>query len=116
MKRHTTYAVTPMMTEYESILKGFLPVLRSRIAAELNVNYGLRQTEIAKLLEITQAEVSKYLNGEQPKNDGFTILLSNARVKKIAKLILEHNDYEAQRIACRLCPKGSVSNCAIMIK
>ncbi len=105
-----------MMTEYESILKGFLPALRSRVAAELNVNYGLKQTEIAMLLEVTQAEVSKYLNGTQPKSGSFTMQLDDAEVKKMAKMVLEHNDYEAQRVACRLCPKGSASKCSIMVK
>ena len=105
-----------MMTEYESILKEFLPALRSRIAVELNANYGLKQTEIAVLLGVTQAEISKYLNGTQPKSTSFTMPLDDAEVKKMAKLVLTRDDYEAQRVACRMCPKGSASKCSIMIK
>lgn len=116
MERIMMHKAVLMMTEYESILKGFLPVLRSRIAVELNTRYGLKQTEIAALLEVTQAEVSKYLNGTQPKGGRFTMQLDDAEVKKMAKLVLERNDYEAQKVACRLCPKGSVSKCSIMIK
>ncbi len=116
MEKIMVRKVVLMMTEYESILKGFLPALRSRVAAELNASYGLKQTEIAALLEITQAEVSKYLNGTQPKGGRFTMQLDDAEVKKMAKLVLERNDYEAQKVACGLCPKGSVSKCSIMIK
>ena len=52
-----------MRTEYESVMKELLPALRASAAKRLSAHYGMTQNKIAKLLGITQAATSKYLNG-----------------------------------------------------
>jgi predicted transcriptional regulator len=44
----------------EVAVKSVIPALRAYIAKELTQSYGLKQTDIAKLLGITQTAVSKY--------------------------------------------------------
>lgn len=51
-----------MKFESEIITKKLLPAVRSILTRELKYEYGFKQTEIARKLDITQAAVSKYLN------------------------------------------------------
>ena len=44
----------------EVAVKSVIPALRAYVAKELTQSYGLKQTDIAKLLGITQTAVSKY--------------------------------------------------------
>ena len=44
----------------EVAVKSVIPAIRSAIARELTQSYGLKQTEVAKLLGVTQTAVSKY--------------------------------------------------------
>lgn len=44
----------------EIAVKSVIPALRAYISKELTQSYGLKQTDIAKLLGITQTAVSKY--------------------------------------------------------
>jgi len=44
----------------EVAVKSVIPALRAYIAKELTQSYGLKQTDIAKLLGITQTAISKY--------------------------------------------------------
>lgn len=51
-----------MKFESEIITEKLLPAVRSIMATKLREDYGLKQTEIARNLGITQAAVSNYLN------------------------------------------------------
>jgi hypothetical protein len=44
----------------EVAVKSVIPAIRSAIARELTESYGLKQTEVAELLGVTQTAVSKY--------------------------------------------------------
>ena len=44
----------------EVAVKSVIPAIRSAIARELTQSYGLKQTEVAELLGVTQTAVSKY--------------------------------------------------------
>lgn len=49
-----------MILPCEVAVKSVIPAIRSAIARELTQSYGLKQTEVAKLLGVTQTAVSKY--------------------------------------------------------
>ena len=49
-----------MVLPCEVAVKSVIPAIRSAIARELTESYGLKQTEVAKLLGVTQTAVSKY--------------------------------------------------------
>lgn len=51
-----------MKFESEVIADKLLPAVRSIISTKLRDDYGLKQVEIARKLDITQAAVSNYLN------------------------------------------------------
>jgi predicted transcriptional regulator len=44
----------------EVAIKSVIPAIRSAIARELTESYGLKQTDVADLLGVTQTAVSKY--------------------------------------------------------
>jgi len=44
----------------EVAVKSVIPAIRSAIARELTESYGLKQTDVAELLGVTQTAVSKY--------------------------------------------------------
>jgi predicted transcriptional regulator len=44
----------------EVAVKSVIPAIRSAIARDLTESYGLKQTEVAELLGVTQTAVSKY--------------------------------------------------------
>ena len=44
----------------EVAVKSVIPAIRSAIARELTESYGLKQTEVAELLGVTQTAISKY--------------------------------------------------------
>ena len=49
-----------MILPCEVAVKSVIPAIRSAIARELTQEYGLKQTEVAELLGVTQTAVSKY--------------------------------------------------------
>ena len=49
-----------MILPCEVAVKSVIPAIRSAIARELTQSYGLKQTEVAELLGVTQTAVSKY--------------------------------------------------------
>jgi len=49
-----------MLQPQEVVVAKLLPTLRARVAQILLLDYSLRQTEVAKLLGLTQAAVSHY--------------------------------------------------------
>jgi predicted transcriptional regulator len=90
----------------EVAVKSVIPAIRSAIARELTQSYGLKQTEVAELLGVTQTAVSKYtshcrgaifevtdVEGVQPilKETGFS--LANGEMDK----------YELAEKLCAIC-------------
>ena len=49
-----------MLLPCEVAVRSVIPAIRSAIARELTQSFGLKQTEVAELLGITQTAVSKY--------------------------------------------------------
>jgi len=56
-----------MYTPFEVIVKSILPAIRSILVRELSRSYGYKQTDIAKVLYITQASVSYYMSQSRGK-------------------------------------------------
>jgi len=103
------------MAEYEVVLKEFLPLLKKDLAVVMK-RHGMKQERIARLLGVTQAEVSKYINGDQPKNMDIKVTYTEKDLEKLAGMLMNEQHYESQKILCKLCPKGSVMECSLMVK
>ncbi len=94
-----------MLMPCELGVKIVLPVIRGAVASELNNQHGLKQTQIANLLGVTQAAVSNYLR----KNRGTAFNLSEDKqlqniVEAIAVLITKKGSKQATRLKiCIFC-------------
>lgn len=53
-----------MMNGYEKAADEVIPAARILIARQLRAKYNLTESNIARILGVAQAAVSKYLNGE----------------------------------------------------
>ena len=85
-----------MAYECDSIVKMAIPAVRIAVARVLSKEYGFGQELIAKRLGVTQASVSKYLNGRHSKST--TALMALVRKRGFDK-----------RIARAVAAKGSLS-------
>lgn len=101
-----------MKYEVEVISEEILPAIRSIMAKELHEQYGYKQKEIAKRLEITQPAVSQYINQNRAKekvinkisDDPQTYIIIDDAIQKAA----ENKDYrnELQQIIQNIRDKG----------
>lgn len=71
-----------MLTPCEEVLRIYLPALKASVARELAERYAFRQEDIASLLGVTQAAVSKYHAGRYSRK--IKEAEKSARVKKLA--------------------------------
>ncbi|MCW6160002.1 MAG: hypothetical protein LVQ95_02875 [Candidatus Micrarchaeales archaeon] len=106
-----------MKTEYEAMVKEFLPALRARAAKLMSGKYKMNQIAIAEELGTTQAAVSKYLsNSYSPKVKAMEKELNKEDVELFVKSVREGEKYEAQRSVCKMCAKNLSHDCSLMIK
>ena len=106
-----------MQTNYEIAMNEFMPAFRAAAAGLLVKKYGASQQMAALLLEITQASVSKYLNGKYSdavKGAGTSI--DEVLVEEFVSEIVGDHERCAQKAMCRACQKYNSFDCAIMVK
>ncbi len=106
-----------MRTDFENMVKGFLPALRARSAKLMSDRYKLTQQDIASLLETTQAAVSKYLNGKYSKEvKDMEKQLNDNEVNAFVANAIKNRRYEAQVHVCKMCSRTLTHKCNLMIK
>jgi predicted transcriptional regulator len=104
------------MSEYEHMVKEFMPALRAK-SAKLMDNRGLSQKEIAHALNMTQAAISKYLSGKYSHEVKIVEkTLDSHEVGGFVERLGEHDAYGAQRHVCRMCARNLSFRCRLMIK
>ncbi|MCL5404917.1 MAG: hypothetical protein M1125_03740 [Candidatus Marsarchaeota archaeon] len=103
------------MSDYDYVLRKFLPEIKSRAADVLFHKYNMTQTKIASMLGISQAEVSKYISNPKNfiSNEG---KVSDKDINDFVRSIMLNDSYKAQKVVCRLCPRGEANECSIMIR
>lgn len=74
-----------MLLPCEKIIKYFIPAIRAGVTKELSKRFDFKQEEIALRLGITQAAVSKYLNGKY--NQKIKLLEKKRIVKSLSREI-----------------------------
>jgi len=119
----------------EVAVKSVIPALRAYISKELTQSYGLKQTDIAKLLGITQTAVSKYathtrgvvlqvenIHEVQVIVKEMCISLTNGDITRneIVKHFCEAcKTIRRKRLMCRLCkrsdPTIDIHQCVVCI-
>ncbi len=106
-----------MRTEYENMVREFLPALRASAARKMQREYNLNQVKIASLLGTTQAAVSKYLSRSySPGVKKIEKTLDDAEVSEFIKAMMAKKGYEAQRTVCKMCARNLSFKCGLMIK
>ncbi|ASI14109.1 XRE family transcriptional regulator [Candidatus Mancarchaeum acidiphilum] len=101
------------MIYYEIFLKKFLPSFRSALAIKMNEKFNIKESDIAKELGVTQAEVSKYLNRLNVVSPSYKI--DDSDIESIAALMIAGDSANAQKQVCRICPVGSNVKCTFKI-
>jgi len=120
----------------EVAVKSVIPALRAYVAKELKQSYGLKQTDIAKLLGITQTAVSKYsthtrgtvlqvenLNEIQVIVKEMCTSLANGNMQRtelINRLCTACKIIRQKRLMCKLCersdPRVNIQQCLVCVK
>ncbi|WP_174449177.1 transcriptional regulator [Conexivisphaera calida] len=91
----------------EVMVKVVLPAFRSLVARRLAVNYGLPQTDIARLLGITQPSISFYLSSKRGK--WIEMLENNPKISEMADQFAaalaqgNKSQEELDALLCQLC-------------
>lgn len=114
-----------MLVPCETASRSLVPALRALLAKELMQNHGLKQTEVAKILGITQTAVSKYVKhvrGSIPeitdvaeirlKISEIAVLLADGKMPMygIAKHIcMVCQIVRKKRLMCEVCKKYNPS-------
>ncbi len=92
------------MNGYERATKEVVPAARLAIARELKARYNMTEGNIAKILGVAQAAVSKYLNGNYSETVSaaaghISMELVNRHIEQIAK----GNQEELKKLVCTIC-------------
>ncbi len=89
-------------TPCEYIVWHGLPVLRKELAKSMIKDFGLKQKDVAKKLDISSSAISQYLNGKRGRPD-----ITNEKVLKeinrSAGVIIEKGNDSIIPETCRLC-------------
>jgi len=91
----------------EAMVKIVLPAFRSLVAKRLAITYGMPQTEIARLLGITQPSISFYLSSKRGK--WLEMLEDNPKVGEMADRVAAAlaqgrlSQEEAEAFMCQVC-------------
>lgn len=105
------------MTEYEHMIKEFMPSLRASAVRIMYKDKKLKQEEIAKFLGITQAAVSKYINGRYSRTiKSFEKRLNKKEVLAFVNRIVDKKSIETERAVCKMCARNLSFDCDIMVK
>ncbi len=105
------------MTEYEHMIKEFMPSLRASAARIMYDEKKIKQEDIARFLGITQAAVSKYLSGRYSSTvKQFELRLNEKEVRMFVDKITASKAYESQKVVCKMCARNLSFECSLMVK
>ncbi len=102
-----------MQTDYERVIKQFLPVFRLNAARLMVKEYGIRQQQAAVFLGTTQAAISKYLKSS-PITDK-NVRIDTDTLREFISSIRAGDEKNAQKIMCGMCQLNKKFDCAFMI-
>lgn len=103
-----------MMTDYERVIKRFIPAFRLKAAHMMVKEYGLKQQHAALMLGTTQAAISKYLKENSEKYKDVKINLDS--LQEFIEKMKANNERSGQRIMCTMCQNNKKFSCAFIVK
>jgi predicted transcriptional regulator len=87
----------------EVAVKSVIPAIRSAIARELTESYGLKQTDVAELLGVTQTAVSKYTSHCRGAIFEITDVEGVQPILKETVFSLANGELDKYKLAEKLC-------------
>lgn len=102
-----------MLTNYERVMKVFLPAFRLKAAHMMVKDYKITQQRAAAILGTTQAAVSKYLNQSSEK---YTVEINGGALRNFIETAKNKDELGAQRIMCGICQTNKKFDCTFMVK
>lgn len=92
-----------------------LPTIRREMAKELVVNHGMKQAEVARKFEVTDAAISQYLKKKRGKNEvmqnseHYDTFLEEVKISS-SRIAEENADFATEM--CRMC--NLVKSCGML--
>ena len=99
---------------HDKIVKELLPAVKLKVSKEMARNHNLTQTEIANMIGITQAAISKYINGKYSKKLQYMeSKVSNREIARLVSEIITGDEIKAQKRICGICYENFHTDCTI---
>ncbi len=103
-------------TDYENVVYTLMPYFRAKASEMLSNEYGMKQSRIASMLDITQAAVSKYLSSAAAGRRDIHIDGEEAYVRRFIESKLAGDSESAQKSLCKLCQTYKKFSCNLIVK
>jgi predicted transcriptional regulator len=103
-----------MLTNYERVMKRFIPAFRMEAAKTMVNKYGVKQQQAALMLGTTQAAISKYLKADSGRFVG--VKIENKPLRAYIEKMQEDDSKGAQKVMCAMCQSNKKFDCAFMVK
>ena len=109
---HKYNSVIRVNSKYEKAYKEVIPAARAALIAELSNTYGIKEDSISEYVEITQAAISKYLNGKHSEKIKATMeKIDKAIIKEYAEKIKNQNPQALNKYLCTVCSRLNTFEC-----
>ncbi len=103
-----------MLTNYERVMKRFIPAFRLKAAHMMIREYGIKQQQAAMILGTTQAAISKYLKESSEKYSNIDI--DNKSLREFIERMKLDETKNGQRVMCSMCQSNKKFDCAFIVK
>jgi predicted transcriptional regulator len=103
-----------MPTNYERVMKRFIPAFRLKAAKMMVNEYKIKQQKVASILGTTQAAVSKYLTQNIDKYPDIEI--DSKMLKEFIEKSEVNQTRSAQKIMCTVCQNNKKFDCTFIVK
>lgn len=101
-----------MFAGYEKAYKEVIPAARAALIQELKTRYNIKEDAISEYLGMTQAAISKYVNGKySARVKRIYEMIDRQVVEAYAKKIAEENGNVANKYLCTICSKMNGFDC-----
>lgn len=103
-----------MLSNYERVIKSFIPAFRLRAAHMMVRDYGLKQQQAANMLGTTQAAISKYLKESSEKYSD--VKIDTDYLREFVENMKTGDEKMAQKAMCTMCQSNKKFDCAFIVK
>ena len=101
-----------MASGYEKAYREIVPAARAALIAELQKKYKIKEEAISEYVGITQAAISKYVNGKYSSRIKSAVeKIDRNVIEAYAEKVAGGNKEEVGRYLCKVCNTLNSFNC-----